>query len=142
MGASNAVVRPDAAQFAKDVQALLSLKAGCPVYEGEAPRDDSGSISVKPPFVVYSAALSSPISERGTFTAALMLDVWALNGWAACYEIAQRLDDALDEAVYTMPSGVLCVDRDGLVFNRNERDPNDERIRRMSGQYLIRFYPM
>lgn len=140
MGAKNAV-EANAAQFAQDVQALLAEYAGCPVYEWEAPRDRTGAITAKPPYVVYTANFSSPVSEDSVYTCDLYIDVWALNSWAACYEIAQSLDFALNASVYSKSSGVLCCDQNGLIMNREEKDPDDERIRRMSGQYLIRFYP-
>lgn len=129
-------------QFAKDLQALLSETVNkAAVYEGEAPRDDSGALAVAPPFVVYTADQRAPADEGGVYNVDLFVDVWALDGWANCYREAMLIDDALDGTVHSMDSGVLCCDQNGLMLNRMERDPEDERIRRMKGQYLIRFYP-
>lgn len=132
-------------QFAQDLQKLLSEAAGVGVgvYEREAPRDANGIVLFdQMPFVVYSADPRAPEDEAEEWQADLFLDVWALGSWAACYRVMMLLDDALDRQVYEMESGVVCADRNGLCFQRNERDPDDERLRRMSGQYLLRFNPI
>lgn len=128
-------------QFSVDLQALLSGAAGVPVYERNAPRDSSASLSVEPPFVVYTADTRAPADEGGEWTVDLFVDVWALGGWSRCYEVSQALDDVLNGTAHVRESGALCCDRNGLCYQRSERDPDDERIRRMSGQYLIRFQP-
>lgn len=129
-------------QFAKDLQRLLQgLTNKAAVYEREAPRDGSGALAVSPPFVVYTADTRAPEDEGGVHTVDLFVDVWGLDTWAACYREAILIDDALTQTVHDMPSGVLCCDQNGLVLQRGERDPEDPRIMRMSGQYLIRFYP-
>lgn len=130
-------------QFAQDLQKLLSEAAGVGVYEREAPRDADGIVLFdQMPFVVYSADPRAPEDEAEEWQADLFLDVWALGSWAACYRVMMLLDDALDRQVYEMERGVVCADRNGLCFQRNERDPDDERLRRMSGQYLLRFNPI
>lgn len=142
MDAGVSKIGANAAQLAQDIQSLLAGAVSCAVYEEDAPRDSNGVITARLPYIVYTANFSAPENEAGVFTVDLYIDVWALNSYAACYEIATALDWLLDASVYTMSSGVLCCDRNGLVMNREEKDPEDERIRRMSGQYLIRFYPM
>lgn len=131
----------DAAQFAKDVQAILAQAVTCPVYEGEAPREDGGGIAVTPPYVEYSCVPSSPDDEGGVYRAVLSIGVWALNGWGDAFAVAQALDDALDGGRYDMPSGLFLTDQAGAVFQRVPKDPTDARIRRMTGQYMVRFYP-
>ena len=126
-------------QFAKDLQKILRNAAGVPVYEREAPRDTDETLSTEPPFVVYTCDMRAPQDEGGEFTADLLIDIWSLGGWASCYAIAESLDAALDATAYSTESGTICADRNGLVFNREPRDDNDPRIRRMSAQYLIRF---
>lgn len=126
----------DMAQFSSDLQTLLSSYAGVQVYERQAIRG-----SVEPPFVIYSADVRSPMDEGREWTVDLFVDVWALGSFADCFEVAERLDGVLDGTVHVMQSGAFCCDRNGLVFSRMERDPDDERIRRMAGQYLIRFTP-
>ena len=126
-------------QFAKDLQKILRNAAGVPVYEREAPRDTDETLSTEPPFVVYTCDTRAPQDEGGEFTADLLIDVWSLGGWAPCYAIAESLDAALDATAYSTESGTICADRNGLVFNREQRDDSDPRIRRMSGQYLIRY---
>jgi hypothetical protein len=128
-------------QFAADLQTLLSEAAGVPVYERSAPRDSSEALKVEPPFVVYTADTRAPADEGGEWTVDLFVDVWALGGWAVCYEVSRALDDVLSGTAHFMESGTLCCDRNGLCYQRMERDPDDERIRRMTGQYLIRFQP-
>lgn len=123
-------------QFATDVQTLLSSYAGVQVYERRAVSD-----SIEPPFVIYSADVRAPENEGREWSVDLFIDVWALGSFAECFEVTEKLDSILDGTVFVMASGSLCCDRNGLVFNRMERDPDDERIRRMSGQYLIRFTP-
>lgn len=123
-------------QFSADLQTLLSSYAGVQVYERKA---ISGSI--EPPFVIYSADVRAPENEGREWAVDMFVDVWALGSFDKCFEVAARLDEILDGTVHVMASGSLCCDRNGLVFNRMERDPDDERIRRMSGQYLIRFTP-
>ena len=132
-------------QFAKDLQKLLSKAVGADVgvYEREAPRDAGGVVLFdRMPFVVYSADPRAPEDEAEEWTADLFLDVWALGGWADCYRVMALLDDALDAQIHETESGVVCADRNGLCFQRGERDPEDERLRRMSGQYLLRFNPI
>lgn len=131
----------DFAQLAKDVQAILGNAAPCAVYEADAPRDDAGK-AVAPPYAVYTAIVSDPQTESGVFTVDLTVDVWALNTWDAAYRAAQTLDNELDGTIYDAKSGTLLFDRNGIVFQRMERDPDDSRIRRMRSQYLIRFYPV
>ena len=126
-------------QFAKDLQKILRNAAGVPVYEREAPRDTDETLSTEPPFVVYTCDTRAPQDEGGEFTADLLIDVWSLGGWAPCYAIAESLDAALNATAYQEQCGTICADRNGLVFNREPRDDGDPRIRRMSGQYLIRF---
>ena len=126
-------------QFAKDLQKILRNAAGVPVYEREAPRDTDETLSTEPPFVVYTCDKRAPQDEGGEFTADLLIDVWSLGGWAPCYAIAESLDAALNATAYQEQCGTICADRNGLVFNREPRDDSDPRIRRMSGQYLIRF---
>lgn len=130
--------------FAKDLQQLLSetVGSGVGVYEREAPRDSGGAVLYdNMPFVVYQAYTQSPAVENGVFSVDLFLDIWALNGWAGCFDQGKLLDAALDGTVYDLPGGVFCCDRNGQIMGRSERDPNDERIRRMQSQYLIRYYP-
>lgn len=126
-------------QFAKDLQKILRNAAGVPVYEREAPRDTDETLSTEPPFVIYTCDTRAPQDEGGEFTADLLIDVWSLGGWAPCYAIAESLDAALNATAYQEQCGTICADRNGLVFNREPRDDSDPRIRRMSGQYLIRF---
>lgn len=126
-------------QFAKDIQKILRNAAGVQVYEREAPRDTDETLSTEPPFVVYTCDMRAPQDEGGEFTADLLIDIWSLGGWAPCYAIAESLDAALNATAYQEQCGTICADRNGLVFNREPRDDNDPRIRRMSGQYLIRF---
>ena len=126
-------------QFAKDLQKILRNAAGVPVYEREAPRDTDETLSTEPPFVVYTCDMRAPQDEGGEFTADLLIDIWSLGGWAPCYAIAESLDEALNATAYQEQSGTICADRNGLVFNREPRDDNDPRIRRMSAQYLIRY---
>ena len=126
-------------QFAKDLQKILRNAAGVPVYEREAPRDTDETLSTEPPFVVYTCDMRAPQDEGGEFTADLLIDVWSLGGWAPCYAIADSLDAALNATAYQDQCGTICADRNGLVFNREPRDDGDPRIRRMSGQYLIRY---
>ena len=131
-------------QFAKDLQRILSEAAGVGVgvYEREAPRDANGIVLFdRMPFVVYSADPRAPEDEAEEWTADLFLDVWARNGWDECFRTMSLLDDALDAQAYETESGIICADRNGLCFQRGERDPEDERLRRMSGQYLLRFNP-
>lgn len=128
-------------QFAVDVHSLLSANAGVQVYERNAPRDSGGALTVEPPFVVYTVDPRSPVDEGREWTADLFLDVWGLGSFDSCFDIAAALDGVLDGTAHVMESGSLCCDRNGLCFQRMERDPDDERIRRMSGQYLIRFTP-
>lgn len=142
MGKQYRFVGDTAAQFAKDVQSILHDAAGVPVYEREAPRDEAGAVSVSPPFVVYHLYQRSPADEAEEFTTDLFIDVWSRSGsWEECFVIAGAVDEDLDGAAYRMTSGVICADRSGVVFQRMERDPDDERIRRMQGQYLLRFNP-
>lgn len=125
--------------LAKELHALLEGIAGIPTYEGEAPRDASEALAVRPPFLVYDAQPRGPEDEAGEWTLDLFLDVWALDTFAACYAAFVELDGALDRAAFELECGALCADRGGLTFQRMERDPYDERIRRMRGQYLLRF---
>lgn len=132
-------------QLAKDLQALVAgavAVEGAKAFEGEAPRDGGGVVLFdEMPFVVYTVSQHSPQDESGVWTLDVFIDVWALNGWENAYKVAAALDDLLDGTVHETAAGVLCCDRNGLVMQRADRDPTDERIRRMSGQYLIRFYP-
>ena len=130
-------------QFAADLQTLLSgsVSAGVQVYERNAPRDAGEALTVEPPFVVYTADVRAPFDEGGEWSVDLFLDVWALGSFAGCYVEMTKLDDALNGTAHIMASGSLCCDRNGLTYQRAERDPDDERIRRMTGQYLIRFTP-
>jgi hypothetical protein len=131
-------------QFAKDVQKILAEAAGLGVgvYD-EPPRDSNGVVLFDAmPFVVYDANPRSPEDEAEEWTADLFVDVWALGGWAECFRVSRLLDDALSGYIYEEESGVICADRNGLCYQRNERDPEDERLRRMSGQYLLRFNPI
>ena len=132
-------------QFAKDLQLVLSEAAGVGVgvYEREAPRDSNGIVLFdRMPFVVYSADPRAPEDESEEWTADLFIDVWARNGWGECFRTMSLLDDALDAQTYETEGGVICAYRNGLCFQRGERDPEDERLRRMSGQYLLRFNPI
>lgn len=126
-------------QMAKDLQKIISNAVDCSVYETEPPRDKDGAITVKPPFVIYGFTPNSPQDEAGEYQIDVFVDVWALNGWASCYRVAMLVDDALNEVRYNMASGALVCHQNGAIMQRNERDPVDERIRRMSGQYLIRW---
>lgn len=129
-------------QFAKDLQSLLSGAVNAaPVYYGEAPRDESGALSVSPPFVRYTADTRAPADESGEYLVDVFVDVWALNAWANAYREAILIDDALTDTAYSMQSGTMFCHQNGLVMQRGDRDPEDPRILRMSGQYLIRFYP-
>jgi hypothetical protein len=128
-------------QLAVDLQALLSGAAGVPVYERSAPRDSGEALKVEPPFAVYTADTRAPADEGGVWTVDLFVDVWAVGGWAGCYEVSKAIDAVLNGTAHVMESGSLCCDRNGLCYQRAERDPDDERIRRMTGQYLIRFQP-
>lgn len=133
----------NAEQFAKDLQKLLSeaVSVGVGVYE-EPPRDGNGVVLFdQMPFVAYDAQQRAPEDEAEEWQVDLFLDVWALGSWAACYRVMMLLDDALSNQIYEVESGVICADRNGLCYQRNERDPEDERLRRMSGQYLLRFNP-
>lgn len=128
-------------QFAKDLQALLSSFTNvATVHAGQAPRDEAGVVK-RPPFVVYTADPRAPADEANEWTADLFIDVWALDTFAACYREFMLLDDALSGRIYEVESGVICADRNGLVFQRMAPDPDDERIKRMQGQYLLRFNP-
>lgn len=128
-------------QLAKDLHALLSgAVTSAKVYERDAPRDDGGAV-VGLPFVVYTADPRSASTELDGATLDLFVDVWALDSFKNCYSIMAELDSALNGTVHELTSGAVCCDRNGLVFQRGERDPEDERIRRMSGQYLISFNP-
>lgn len=128
-------------QLAKDIQKTLKAIAGVGTYERNPPRDAAGVVTAEMPFLVYTAAAHSPQDERGEWQVDLFLDVWSVDGWEGCYDISEKLDAGLDGTVIEVESGVLFCDRNGLVMNREERDPEDERIRRMSGQYLLRWYP-
>lgn len=128
-------MRNDYRQFAEDLQALLAGSAPCPVFEGEAPRN------AVPPYVVYTAPVTAPVFEDEEHTATLFLDVWALGSWDGCFEVSQALDAALNGRAYDLPSGALCCDQGGVIFQRMQRDPGDERIRRMAGQYALRWSP-
>ena len=125
--------------LAKELHALLEGIAGIPTYEGEAPRDASEALAGRPPFMVYDAQPRGPEDEACEWTLDLFVDLWGLDSWAPCYAAMARLDDALDRAAFELECGALCADRSGLTFQRMERDPDDERIRRMRGQYLLRF---
>lgn len=134
----------DIEQAAKDLQQLLSDLAGegVGVYERQAPRDSEGVILYDSmPYVVYSADFRAPEDEAEEWAADLFLDVWALGSFAGCYRVMVPLDDALNQQVYGTESGSFCIDRNGLCYQRADRDPADERIRRLSGQYLVRFNP-
>lgn len=129
-------------QLAKDLQQLLAANTNtAPVYAGQAPRDEAGVV-IEPPFVVYTYDPRAPQDEAGEWTIDLFLDVWSINSFSNCYKEMLPLDNALDGQIYELESGIICADRNGLVFQRGEPDPEDERIRRMSGQYLIRFNPI
>ena len=131
----------DVAQMAKDIQAIISGAITCPAYCGEAPRNSDGAIKVEPPFVAYTYMPNSSVSEDETLSISLYLDVWALNDYGEALSIAAALDDALNGTIYDKPSGVFFCDRDGAIMQRMERDPADERIRRVTGQYVARFAP-
>lgn len=131
----------DMEQLAKDLQTLLGGLVSCPVYEREAPRDKTGALTVKPPFLVYTADPQAPMDEAGVYTLDLFLDMWALNNWGACYEPMKAIDAALDARVHVVNAGTLCTDQSGAIMQRMERDPEDERIRRMYSQYAVRYYP-
>lgn len=138
----------DMEQFAKDLQQLLKQIVGgefgeeVGVYERQAPRDGNGVVLFdKMPFVVYSADPRAPEDEAEEWTMDLFIDVWGLGSWPGCYRVMLPLDDALNREAYIVKSGIICSDRNGLCFQRAERDPDDERVRRLSGQYLLRFNP-
>ena len=126
-------------RMAQELQSLLSDVAGIPAYYLDAPRDDAEGIAVKPPFLVYEAAPRAPDDESGEWSFDLFLDVWALDSTAKCFEAMSRLDAALNGEAFELESGTMCADRNGALFQRHAQDPDDERIRRMRGQYLIRF---
>lgn len=127
----------DFAQMAKDLQKLLET-VDYPVYEGQAPRDSAGKI-YEPPYIVYTAEPRAPQDEAEEWQIDLLIDVWALSSWANAYEITNALHALLDGTVHEGRAGTYCIDPNGLIANRNERDPSDERIRRLHSQYLIRF---
>lgn len=132
----------DVQQMAKDLQnIILSGAADYPVYCGEPPRDSDGAILVEPPYIAYTYQPNSSIGEDETLQISLFIDVWALNQYNSAFLIAAQLDDALNGTVYDMPSGVFCCDRDGAIMQRMDRDPADERVRRVTGQYVARFAP-
>lgn len=134
-------VQPNMNRLAKDLQALLSKHVvNATVHERLAPRDESGTVQGFP-FVVYSADPRAPLNESEEWQIDLFLDVWALGSWADCYREMMALDDALDCTVYNLASGVIACDRNGACYQRGEPDPDDERIRRMTAQYLLRFSP-
>lgn len=128
-------------QFAKDLQAILAAAVGtyANVYERQAPRYDNGQLSVSPPFAVYTCDMRGAQDEGGEQQGDLFIDVWALDSWEDCYGVMAMIDEALEGMARKVGSGTICTDRNGAVFQRMERDPDDERIRRMSGQYLVRF---
>lgn len=127
------------ARFAQELQTLLSNAAGVPVYEGDAPRDSADALAATPPYVVYSLAPFAPDDEGGEWRCDLTVDVWTMGSFSACFGIAMRIDDALNATAYEFESGRICADRNGVCFQRMERDQYDERIRRIQSQYLIRF---
>ena len=132
----------DVQQMAKDIQRIIaSGAADCPVYCGEPPRDSDGAISVEPPYIAYTYQPNASTGEDETLSISLFIDVWALNQYNSAFLIAAQLDDALNGTVYDMPSGVFFCDRDGAIMQRMDRDPADERIRRVTGQYVARFAP-
>lgn len=132
----------DLEQFAKDLQAIMQEAAGdVPVYYGDAPRDNSEGLAVSPPFVVYRADMRAPADESGEFPADLTVDVWALGCFADAYRVGLRIDYAIEREAVLKDSGAFCFDRSGALFQRAEQDPDDERIRRATSQYLIRYNP-
>lgn len=128
-------------QMAKDVQSILLDAATCPVYHTEPPRDSAGAIAVTPPYVVYTDTPNGSGTENGQLLISLYVDVWALGSYESALEIAGELDEALNETVIVKPSGAYFADRDGAIMQRMEKDPADERIRRVTGQYVLRFAP-
>jgi hypothetical protein len=133
---------PNMEQLARDVQAILAANAdGAKVYESGAPRRPDGQVRATFPFAVYTFTPRAPLDEAEEWLIDLFLDVWALGGWPDAYRVMSALDTALDGTVHVAGSGVMACDRNGACYQRMERDPDDERIRRMTGQYLIRFSP-
>lgn len=132
----------DFEQFAKDLQAIVQEAAGdVPVFYGDAPRDDAEGVALEPPFVVYTADMRAPDDESGEFAADLVIDVWALGGFANAYRVGLRIDYAIEREAIAKDSGAFCFDRNGMLFQRAEQDPDDERIRRVRSQYLLRYNP-
>lgn len=122
-----------------ELQTLLTSAAGVPCYAIEPPRRDDGAINTAPPFVVYTADPTAPADEGGEWSLTLMLDVWSVEGFKECLNVAGALDRALDGTTYGFECGTLCADRNGLCLQRMEHDPYDPRIRRVRSQYLLRF---
>ena len=130
----------DFSQVQKDVQRILAdAVPKCGVYHQEPPRGKDGVVLPKFPYLVYSYAISEG-DESGEKRIALSIDVWATST-GDCFRQYMLADDALDDASYTMPSGVFFCHRNGIIGQRGQSDPHDERIKRMNGQYLMRFYP-
>lgn len=129
-------------QFAKDLQALIAAATTAGVYEGEAPRGvDDSVLTGAAPFVVYTCELASPITERGDYTANVFVDVWALDSWAAAYQVAGELHEALNGFVGVLECGRVSIDPNGAIMTREARDPDNERVRRLRSQYAATFYP-
>lgn len=129
-------------QFAKDLQSILARATTAGVYEGEAPRGANDLVLTgAAPFVVYTCELASPLTERGDYTANVFVDVWALDSWAAAYQVAGELHEALDGFVGVLECGRVAIDPNGAIMTREARDPDNERIRRLHSQYVAVLYP-
>lgn len=129
-------------QFAKDLQSLLAGSTSAGVYEGEAPRGaDDAVLTGAYPFVVYSAAVGAPASELGAYSVDLFVDVWALDSWGAAYKVAGEVHEALNGFVAVLDCGRVSIDPAGAIMNREARDPDNGRVRRLRGQYSALLYP-
>lgn len=128
-------------QFPKDLQAVLQGATSAGVYQGEAPRDASGVVRAVHPFAVYTCFMRSPDDEEGSFTADLIVDVWALDRWAAAYEVAGEIHDAIDGANALLASGSVTIDANGATLAPQAPDPENERVRRLRSQYVVVLHP-
>jgi hypothetical protein len=129
-------------QFATDLQSVLANATTAGVYEGEAPRGaDETVLTGAAPFVVYTCDVAGPMTERGDYTANVFIDVWALDSWAAAYQVAGDLHEALNGFVSVLECGRVSIDPNGAIMTREARDPDNERVRRLHSQYVAVLYP-
>ena len=129
-------------QFAKDLHGILAQATTAGVYEGEAPRGANDVVLTGAyPFAVYSAVVNGPVDELGAYGVDLYLDVWALDSWANAYQVAGALHEALDGFVGVLECGRVNIEPGGVIMNREARDPDNERVRRLRSQYAAVLYP-